>query len=244
MLSVITVTFEDPLGLRDTLQSISSLLGRRDCEVIVVNGSADSATAEILGRFPGVKLIAEPDFGIYDAMNKGIAAASGDFLWFLNGGDKATFEAMSADELLAILKNDPEVVWLFGFKLSNRKRMIQRRPRRAKYLLHGLPTSHQAMFFPYNSVREIGGYDLSYKISSDYYLAARLFAEGVQFRRRDEPVAIFEIGGTSTKHAEQIAKDAERVQREVIGVSGLRRCCSRIRHRLSRAARSLLNTAR
>ncbi len=86
ILSVVTITFNDPNSLRKTSRSLRS----QEIDWIVVDGSTDTqcknANITILSEHK-VKLIQEPDHGRFDAMNKGLAAAKGDFIIFLNGGD-------------------------------------------------------------------------------------------------------------------------------------------------------------
>ena len=86
LLSVVTITFNDPNGLRKTSRSLLS----QEIDWVVVDGSTDtqckSENTAILSK-QRVNLLQEPDNGRFDAMNKGLAAATGDFIIFLNGGD-------------------------------------------------------------------------------------------------------------------------------------------------------------
>jgi glycosyltransferase involved in cell wall biosynthesis len=93
LLSIITVCKDDRLGLRATLSSIASQrdVSLHDFEVVVIDGaSSDGSAVEALDFCAGlpVKLVSEADSGIYDAMNKGWRASSGQWVQFLNAGDR------------------------------------------------------------------------------------------------------------------------------------------------------------
>ncbi len=87
-LSIITVCFNAEIGIEATLKSVASLRFR-DFEYIVVDGGSHDGTLDIVGRYKDIvhQLVSERDQGIYDAMNKGMRLATGEFLWFLNAAD-------------------------------------------------------------------------------------------------------------------------------------------------------------
>lgn len=87
-LSIVTVCFDAARGIEATLRSLERL-SFRDFEHVVIDGGSTDGTLEILRRAGDriTTLVSEPDRGIFDAMNKGIARARGEFLWFLNAGD-------------------------------------------------------------------------------------------------------------------------------------------------------------
>ena len=94
-ISVITITFNAEQFLRETMQSV---LGQSytNIEYIIVDGKSTDGTVEIIKSFEGgmkaksieFRWISEPDSGLYDAMNKGLRMATGDFVWFVNAGDR------------------------------------------------------------------------------------------------------------------------------------------------------------
>src|SRR6185369_15034173 len=83
-ISIITVCFNAQLGIDAILKSVEALR-YKDFEYLIIDGGSKDGTLEIVRRYGHVvtKVVSEPDRGIYDAMNKGIALASGEFLWFL-----------------------------------------------------------------------------------------------------------------------------------------------------------------
>lgn len=88
LLTVITVNLNNAEGLRKTLESITSQTSD-DYRQIIIDGASTDKSIEILQKFShyNISLISEPDSGIYEAMNKGILKATGDYLLFLNSGD-------------------------------------------------------------------------------------------------------------------------------------------------------------
>lgn len=239
ILSIVSVTFRDHVGLRRTLESVVPLTQHAQVELIVVDGSAEEQTRDWVGGLPGIKLVSEPDEGIYDAMNKGARLARGSHIWFLNGGDLADLDAVRPEDLVRRLVDSTDSVHMFGYGIASGAGVTWRRARSQRYLRHALPTSHQAMFFPTVAFRNVGGYDLTYRVAADYYIAARLYVDGVQFVQHPEPIARFEVGGLSTQHAAQIAVDARRVQEEVLMIGRLERTASNWRHGISRWYRSV-----
>jgi glycosyltransferase involved in cell wall biosynthesis len=111
LLSVVTITFNDPEGLASTARTLSS----EHVDWIVVDGSTDAKSKEenrkILSTF-SVKLLQEPDLGRFDAMNKGLSLAEGEYIVFLNGGD-AFVSAETPVNILEFLSRK-RVDWVVG----------------------------------------------------------------------------------------------------------------------------------
>ena len=88
-LSIITITYNAEQYLERTIQSIINQ-SDQDFEYIIIDGKSKDGTLQIAEKYKSRvnKLISEPDKGLYDAMNKGLKNASGDFVWFMNAGDE------------------------------------------------------------------------------------------------------------------------------------------------------------
>ena len=88
-LAIITITRNDLAGLRRTLASVEAQT-TPPAEHWIIDGASTDGTREFLAALPphpARHVVSEPDNGIYDAMNKGVARASADYVWFLNSGD-------------------------------------------------------------------------------------------------------------------------------------------------------------
>lgn len=110
-LSIITVTYQAERYIEKTLQSISEQT-YQDFEFILVDGESTDRTLDIAKEYASRidKLIIEKDEGLYDAMNKGLENASGDFVWFINAGDYLTSKDLIA-QLVPYLTDTTDVVY-------------------------------------------------------------------------------------------------------------------------------------
>jgi len=173
LFSIITVTFNARLTLMPTLESVRN----QTCdlyEMIVVDGASTDGTVDILRTTADMNLrwVSEPDKGIYDAMNKGIAMAQGEYLIFLNAGD--CFASADTLQLLAdaALDNDfPGIIYGQTDIVDSYGHVIGPRHLRAPEHLsldsfkEGMTVCHQAFV----ALRKITGfYNLKYRFSADY----------------------------------------------------------------------------
>jgi glycosyltransferase involved in cell wall biosynthesis len=171
-ISVITVSFNAAATIR---YSIESFLAQThpDKELIVVDGASKDETARIVESFdaPGVRLISEPDDGMYDAANKGLAAFTGDAVGFLNSDDKF------ADEhaLVHIADGLSEADIAFGnldFVTSHRFGSVVRRWRGSPYrkaaFKRGWMPAHPTFYVRRSVVNRLARFDTRYRIAADY----------------------------------------------------------------------------
>ncbi|ROR55241.1 putative colanic acid biosynthesis glycosyltransferase [Luteococcus japonicus] len=235
LLSVLTVTFRDLPGLKATLDSLVPIMdtaGDR-VEVLVQDGGTEGVE-HVVSDYPWAVLESAPDGGIYDGMNHAIARSRGEFGWFLNGGDVSVIEDFAPIE--RFLTDNRGALCLFDYELDMGDHNVSRSARDAKYIAHALPTSHQAIMYPADELRR-EGYDLSFKVTGDYAITARMLAAGMQTATLHRPVARFVTGGTSQQHAKRLAAEAGRVQREILGSPMPLRLASQALHAVSRIRR-------
>lgn len=223
LLSIITVAFRNLQGVVKTHASLRHLAQAGDIsfEWIVIDGGSDDGTPAWLEAFNGehrLRFVSEPDNGIYDAMNKGIAMAHGRFALFLNSGDILHADAV---HFIRQLKTQNDNVMVIGDALLDfgNGQKIKRRAKPGWFIYHSLPASHQAIFFPLVGLTN-WRYDLQYKISSDYALAATLYKSGFEFKKLTGLVSEFSMGGVSTTNNLQLCRDAKKVQRQILHLPG------------------------
>ncbi|MDN2486101.1 colanic acid biosynthesis glycosyltransferase WcaE [Kosakonia sacchari] len=223
LLSVITVAFRNYEGVMKTWQSLAHLAKAQNIEFewIVVDGGSQDGTEEFLKNLNGqynLRYISERDKGIYDAMNKGIDMAAGRFALFLNSGDIFHEEIV---DVVRQLDDEQENAMYIGDALLDfgDGTKIRRGAKHGWYIYHSLPASHQAIFFPVNGLKTYP-YDLQYKVSSDYALAARMFKAGFPFKRLKGLVSEFSMGGVSTSNNLELCQDARKVQRKILRMPG------------------------
>ena len=179
-----------------------------DFELFIIDGASTDGTLAVArawqSRFPAGRfmLISEPDRGIYDAFNKGLARARGRYLAFLGADDRyqpialtAVAEAIGTDpddapDAIAGAYNLIDTDGYAAKKLARPEFTRQRLPR-------SMPTNHQALFLRTELVRQAGGFDLSYKIAGDYDLFLRLLPLQLEWRFIGDTLVDFQLGGTS-----------------------------------------------
>jgi glycosyltransferase involved in cell wall biosynthesis len=175
-------------GARYVREAIDSVIGQRyaGTQHIVVDGGSNDGTLELLGLYPHLKVIKGPDRGVYDALNKGLAAADGEIIGILNSDDSYVEGVFSAvGECMA----DPGIAALAGdaiaFQDSNHSdpNAVTRFSDTAKDLLYestlGNP-SINAWFFRASVFRRLGGFDADYKVAGDREFMLRLACSGLR----------------------------------------------------------------
>lgn len=223
LLSIITVAFRNREGIVRTHASLAHLAQAKELsfEWIVVDGGSNDGTREFLENLNGdyhLRFVSESDNGIYDAMNKGIEMARGRFALFLNSGDIFHPQAARFVRQLQSQKDDRMITGdaLLDFGDGHK---IKRSAKPGWYIYHSLPASHQAIFFPVSGLK-VCRYDLQYKVSSDYALAARMYKDGYAFKKLNGLVSEFSMGGVSTTNNLELCQDAKKVQRQILRVPG------------------------
>ena len=177
--SIITVTYNAGAVLEDTIQSVITQT-YRNVEYIIVDGGSKDHTLDIINRYREHihTLVSEPDKGLYDAMNKGIRLATGDYLCFLNAGDELheddTLQLMvhsiTGTELPDVLYGETAIVDEEGHFLRMR-RLSAPEDLNWKSFKDGMLVCHQA-FFPRRELAE--PYDLRYRFSADFDWCIRI----------------------------------------------------------------------
>lgn len=171
-LSIITIAYNNAKGLERTLQSVASQTCQEYEEIVVDGGSSDNSMEiikEYKSKISHFTWISEPDKGVYDAMNKGIRMASGEYCLFLNSGDVLANDSV----LKEVVANNPSADIVCGnsiFETSNfhkEKLIISPNQIKASDLIVGfLP--HQSSFIKKHLFEDIHLYDISFKIVSDW----------------------------------------------------------------------------
>ena len=171
--SIITVTYNAEAVLEDTIQSVISQTYHH-VEYIIVDGASKDSTLSIIDRYRDriTRIVSEPDKGLYDAMNKGIRLATGDYLCFLNAGDsfheddtlQQMVRSISGNELPDVLYGETELVDKEGHFIRMR-RLAAPEVLTWRSFKQGMLVCHQAFFAKASLVEP---YDLQYRFSADF----------------------------------------------------------------------------
>jgi len=201
-LSIITVNFNNDMGLKKTILSLRNQ-SFKNFEFIVVDGGSNDNSLKIIKDNLDLitKYISEKDNGIYDAMNKGIDFASGDYILFLNSGD-ILYNNDTLYHVMSILSKRKDNKVYFG-RAKNIKNNISwlypsqhiKESNIDNWLKNNEP-NHQAMFFPKKFYKS-DKYNLNLKIMADADYKLRAIEECGYFFI-DEILVVFELGGVSS----------------------------------------------
>ena len=210
-ITIITITYNAERWLEKTMRSV---LGQtcKDYEYLIIDGASTDNTLEIVKRlepaFEG-RLIrqSEPDKGLYDAMNKGLARAKGEFVWFINAGDEI-YAPETLAHVVAAATAETDIV--YGKSCVINAADLQR-----NHLLNGLVVSHQAIIVR----RQIAApYDLQYRISADYDWVIKAVSVSRRNCYLDEPLCKFLTEGVSKKQRKRSWEERFVIMRRHFGL--------------------------
>ncbi|MCB9987731.1 MAG: glycosyltransferase [Rhodospirillales bacterium] len=217
LFSIITVTRNNLEGLQKTHRSLIPQTCR-DFEWIIIDGASTDGTADYLKNLPE-GWVSEPDNGIYDAMNKGITRAQGDYLLFLNAGDQLATVHTLARIREALKSRKPALI--YGDALEERpgESPALKPARPHKKAAWGLFTHHQAMLYNRAAIGE-RRYDLSYKIAADYDFTLRVLkASAGDALYVSLPVCLFEAGGLSQQRTRLARSEQFTIRKATLGLN-------------------------
>ncbi len=196
LLSLITVTLNNLNGLEKTSQSITPQTCK-NYEWIIIDGGSTDGTKAFLDT-TNSNWTSETDNGIYDAMNKGIKRANGQYILFLNAGD-ALENKNTLYEIHERIKDQP-YDFLYGDSVERKDaNLFFKRSRPHFKITEGMFTHHQAMLYRAKLLKNIK-YDLRYKLAADYDLTWRAVKEAKNLLYLPFPICIFESGGVSQRN--------------------------------------------
>jgi len=239
LISVITVCFNAADSIAQTLDSVRSQTWR-PLESVVVDGASSDGTQAIVTGYAEITgaVISEPDRGIYDAMNKGIALARGEVLHFLNAGDSFV-DAHVVEEVMQAFVADPELDLVFGDAVYlNPDGAFLRRYNHvtARNLIYG-DLCHQAVFARKRVFERFGGFNLDYRINADYDWLLRVFRGGARVRYLSRAIVRYDTGGQSAQNQAQTFAERHVVRKRYI--TPLHLAAGMMLYRLQRKLRTL-----
>lgn len=207
--SIITVCFNAAQSLPETAASLRRQTWT-DYEWLVVDGGSSDGTVAA-ARSAGVeqaRISSEPDAGIYDAMNKGIAQARGDWIYFLNAGDAFADTAVLQD-LASAADRHPEARLIYGDMIyaTPAGDRIRRFEHIARRMLVFEDLNHQAVFAHHSLFDTVGRFDLRFRTSADYDWLLRVFRAGTVTRHLPRMIARFEVGGSHSRNIAALASE-------------------------------------
>lgn len=221
--SIITVTYNAEKVLEDTIQSVISQTYHQ-IEYIIVDGASKDRTLAIIDKYRSRihTVVSEPDKGLYDAMNKGIALASGDYLCFLNAGDcfheddtlQQIAHSINGNELPDVLYGETAIV--------DSKRHFQHMRRLSapetltwKSFRQGMLVCHQA-FFAKRTLAE--PYNLHYRFSADFDWCVRIMKKARTLHNTRLTIIDYLEEGLTTQNHKASLKERFRIMTKHYGL--------------------------
>lgn len=208
-ISIITATFNSGKTVKDTFVSVLNQT-YNDYELIVVDGGSKDDTVEILRHYEPIfngrmKWISEPDQGIYDAMNKGIAMATGDVVGILNSDDFYTSYGILRKVANALQDENIDAVYgdvhyVHDNDLGKCVRYYSSKPFRRVWMRFGFMPAHPSFYCRREVYERYGTFDLSYKVAADFECLLRLiFVNRIRTKYLPVDFVTMRTGGASTR---------------------------------------------
>lgn len=219
LISIITVCYNIKDEIERTCESIISQTNP-NYEWIVVDGDSTDGTVDILNKYKDKMsvFISEKDTGIYNAMNKGIKRATGEWCIFMNGGD--CFASNNIIEKFSQLDGIYEYADViygdvdFINQNEKRKTINYPYPLTKSYFHNGNTINHQSTFIKKELFKKYGCYNENYRIVSDWEKWIIFFVNGCKFIKWDIVIANFYRGGISSTQIEKIQSELTEINKK------------------------------
>ena len=222
--SIITLTYNAGKVLEDTIQSVV-FQTYRNVEYIIVDGGSTDNTLDVVHKYQEriSKVISEPDKGLYDAMNKGIRMATGDYLCFLNAGDEL-HENETLQKIVFTLKGKelPDVIYGETAIVDEEGHFLHMRRLSTPEHLHwksfkeGMLVCHQA-FFARRELALANPYDLRYRFSADFDWCIRIMKQSKNLHNTHLTLIDYLNEGMTTQNHKASLKERFRIMTKHYG---------------------------
>lgn len=211
--SVITATYNSSQTIVDTVRSLEGQT-YSDIEYIIVDGASKDNTLQVIEQNCSrvSKIISEPDRGIYDALNKGIQAATGDIIGFLHSDDLLAYPQAIADLVNTMQASQSQAVYadleyVSKDDISKTVRLWTSGEYQKQNLLNGWMPPHPTFYMRRECYQALGVFDLSFRISADYDSLLRyLWVNGVTMSYLPKVLIKMRVGGASNRSLSNIYK--------------------------------------
>lgn len=210
-ISIVTIAYNCEKEIEDTILSVINQ-DYKNKEYIVVDGASNDGTMNVVDKYRDKidVIISEPDKGRSDAFNKGIAHATGDYIVMINAGDMLAEEALNK-----FAKN-----FMPGYDVIKGNTIRWNEKTDFKSIEHpvihypAIPFNflvcHQSTYITKSAYERFGGYMIDFHVAMDFELMLRFTQKGAKFRKIDEDLAIFRMGGISQTSGKRRYEEMEK----------------------------------
>jgi glycosyltransferase involved in cell wall biosynthesis len=210
-LSIITINYNNFQGLKKTVESVINQTWQEFEYIVIDGGSTDESGAYLESQSTKIKYcVSEPDSGIYNAMNKGIKMASGEYLFFLNSGDYFN-DNFSLAKVQNQLLNEDFIYFDINVVTDNTSYILENPEEFSFYYLHNNLPCHQCTFIKKTVFDTVGYYDENLKIVADWkLLLLAILKHNCSYRKVADVFSTFHKDGLSSLVENQVLIEAER----------------------------------
>lgn len=197
LISIVTVVFNGKYFLEETIQNVLNQT-YKNIEYIIIDGGSTDGTIDIIKKYESeiTYWSSEKDKGIYDAMNKGIDVANGDWINFMNAGDRF-YENTTCSDIFKDSNYFNDIDVLYGDLIVDYGKFQRLEMARSiESIWKGMPFSHQSAFVRTDYHKQ-SKYSLNYKIGGDLEFFYKTFNEKKKFKYIDKIISIMGVEGLS-----------------------------------------------
>ena len=220
-ISIITITFNAEKHIERTIKSIIEQT-YKNIEYIIIDGCSKDATIKIIKNYKKYihYWLSEPDTGLYNAMNKGIKKATGDYLLFMNAGD----QLYSQETLQNILQSDSELQDIYygettitdeNEKIIGKRRLSAPKKLSWKSFKKGMRVSHQS-FIPKRKITPM--YDETYKFSADFDWCIKILKKASKIKNTNLIITRYLDGGLTKQNLIPSLKERFHIMKKFYGI--------------------------
>lgn len=194
-ISIVTIVYNGSDIIENTINSVINQT-YTNIEYIIIDGGSKDGTQDIINKYEEKISYwkSEPDKGIYDAMNKGIAASTGDYIIFMNAGDRF-YDINTIKDIFCKDNNNEDII--YGNTILDTDGVISlSAAKQFEKIKYGMPFCHQSVFVKLSLMKK-DNFSLDYKLASDYNFFVALYKDKASFRKTDQLVAVYDNCGAS-----------------------------------------------
>ncbi len=209
--SIITINYNNADGLQKTIDSVSSQTSN-DYEFIIIDGGSSDGSKKIIIQNKDIinYWLSEPDKGIYNAMNKGISVANGDYCIFINSGD-CFYDNEVIRKFICLNPQEDIVIGAVHSSLTDKKLFEPPQRDISFYYLYSSTIPHQGSFIKTN-LQKKHLYDESLRIVADWlFFYQAIIIDNCTYKYINLSVAKFDTEGISTKNAKTTWEEKQKV---------------------------------
>ena len=223
--SIITVTYNSEKTIDNCMQSVLNQT-YRDLEYIIIDGLSKDKTLEVIKLkselHTNIKIISERDYGIYDALNKGIEKATGDIIGFVHSDDFLSDKTIVESIVECFKATDADGLYgdLHYVAKDNTDKIVRNwvsKPYKQKLLKQGWMPPHPTLYLRKIIYDTYGGFDLNFKIAADYDFILRIFKQKqLKFCYLPKIIVKMRVGGASNRSIKNIIQKTNEDYRAVM----------------------------